>query len=134
MDDIIEIGDDGIFEIPSPTRIPITFDTDQNENDFIESNSPSFSIPEPPDTYLKKIIDTLQPGEYKILESSNDNMIVVILMLFEGEIVENCKAFKSHVEISTNKIRKLSVDIPECNIYSATSASYNNIIYIQIKK
>ena len=134
MGDIIEIGDDGVFEIPSPTRIPISFDTDQNENDFIESNSPSFSIPESPDSFLKKFIDTLQPGEYKILESSNDKMVVIILMLLEGEIVENCKAFKSHIEISTNKSRKISVDIPDCNIYSATSASYNNIIYIQIKK
>ena len=139
MDEIIEIGNDGTFEIPSPTRIPITYHNSDDEEDLSKNqketgDSLNLKIPESADFYLKNMTEEIQPGNFKILESLSSDLIIVLLKLNVNETTINCKLFKTHIEISTSLNRILSVDIPTCNIHSATSATYNDVVLVQFNK
>lgn len=104
-DDIIEVGEDGTFNIPSPTKpspqVPKMIEPTEEE---IESALAELRS--------KNIYDSMSPGDYKIFEDKSSLLLVVKLAAEEVALkvhLGDSKDFK--ILTSANKI--YTVDLPK---------------------
>jgi hypothetical protein len=135
MTDILELGDDGSFEIPSIVSRKIDIDGDfknleEDEGEITANcNVASFG------RSFNDLVADIAPGNYKVLVSSISNLITVIIMLRESEQVASCKIQGKVVEVSTNSNRLYSVVLPIAFLpQTATSSTFGQFFYVQMKK
>ena len=122
--EVLEVGADGSFEIPSPTRITIEEDSDDERNP--ESYSPGpLSIPviekssdeqlsfvEDSTTTFSSLIGDISPGGYKLYQSRGNNCLVVLIRLEKEEKPEKLFVFDKSIEVQSSINRTLCVDLP----------------------
>ena len=127
--EILELCDDGSFEIPSPVREKLAAETE-----FEEIPEASFKMETFTRTF-KDLISEIAPGGYKVRESGNSNLVTVVIMMQDGEKVETCKVQRNGIEVSTDQNRLYSVSVPiAIRPQSSTSSSFENFLYVQMKK
>ena len=138
--EILEMGVDGTFEIPSPSRAMIEDDSDD------ETTTPT-SFKEVKDTdgklaYIqssnhtfKNLIADIAPGGFKVMESKSSNAIIVVIILGEKEKAEKLNVFAKSIEVETSNKRIVTVDlIVDVDIKTAVASSYDSILCVNIKK
>ena len=137
MSDIIEVGDDGCFDIPAPTRIKIVDSDDEVEEEssgFIEDSGFLSYVQDSQQTF-KELISDILPGGYKILESQKSNSIIAVIVLDLDEKAEKLSLLGRSIEVETTKNRILSLELPtRVDMRTGTSSSFQNILYLNIKK
>jgi hypothetical protein len=105
-DDVLEIGDDGAFDIPIPASKPKTIpyssvDVAENENDGI--STPSIS--------LKTVFESIQPGEYKIYKS--DQLLTIVIRLGENISPVNYALGENILVIELSNKKFLRISLPQ---------------------
>lgn len=102
-EDIIEIGNDGSFNIPSPTK--------QKDKEY--------KLIEPSEEAIEKILrsvlardafDSMSPGEYKIFKDNES--LVIFVRIGEEEKPCGTKLVNDNLVIDTTANRSFTVDLP----------------------
>ena len=134
--EILELGSDGSFEIPSPTRTKVLIEDSDDEAECKEDKfSPVAVQTESFNHAFKDLIADMLPGDFRVLESANTRSLTIAVMLDENEKVEHCMIRGNLIEILTGNKKNYSVEVPD-NIQpqGATSSSFGSFIYVQVKK
>ena len=141
--EILELGEDGSFEIPSPTRLKIEEDSDDEVENcnikertiFKEDKECVLGFVENPTQSFKELIADLTPGSFKIMDSKNSGSIIVLIAFEEKEKATKVYVSNTKVEVKSSKERTFTVDLPiEVEPKTATSATFENFIYVNAKK
>lgn len=111
-DEILEVGEDGAFEIVStqpvkqkPVALP-NYDIKYNdEEDFAAEN--------------EEILDTINPGEFKVYKSNG--FVFVLIKLHAGEEISQAGCAAQEVQVSTHSGKKYSVSLKDVDAVDMNS-------------
>ena len=127
--DIIEIGEDGTFEIPQTRTqsVPIARFSHQEEN--VQNVSASDQT----EKHLT-VLESIYPGEYKLFLNHASGALNLILHLKDNEIVKSVDVSRNTVLFQIDGSKQLSVPLPvSVDVSSATSKSFQKYVTVQMK-
>jgi sarcosine oxidase gamma subunit len=145
-DDVLELGADGTFEIPSPKKKPkpapepkvVTKVCNKTDDSAATTKAPSVTVNKSEavavSTPKKSVLDDIGPGEFKVYRAKDNKALHVIVRVEEGQTAEK-------VEISENKLyigikganKEIVVDLPQ-NVRpeTASSKTYKDYVTIEV--
>lgn len=127
--DIIEIGEDGTFEIPKPTKKPVKMQTEI----FIEKVKPNKEA-EKELQQPTSVLDSISSGEYKIFRSKSTGMVDVIVHLQEDENLKEVNVSQYAILIDLQGGKDLQIPLPfQVASNTAESTMYQKYITIRVK-
>jgi hypothetical protein len=102
-DDILEVGEDGAFEIVTqPVKQPAValpnYDMKYNDEEDVAAEN-------------EEMLDTINPGEFKIYKSNG--FVFVLVKLHAGEEISKAGCAAQEVQISTQSGKKYSVSLKD---------------------
>lgn len=143
-DDVIELGPDGTFDIPSPknSRQNISNKLDQimSEKKEEEVEDPAASFVPPQINLSDEVLAKIQPGEYRVYlhkgKTKQQQQYVIVVHLLSSQKPE-VKAYASHITISCSEspaalkidISKLDVDVKTTHVQH-----WNDFLTIRLSK
>lgn len=107
-DDVIELGEDGAFDIPVSVQAPkftkIAIVEEDSDDDLV--------YPDPPaeNSFNSSIIDSLSAREYKLFKSGNT--LFLILKLHDDELVKTVSLLGHQLRIVSTASEESKIDIP----------------------
>jgi len=105
-DDIIELGDDGAFELPSPSHkasiTPITLSDPDLAHDPLPSSPSSSSI-----------LESLSAGEFKCFLCDNVLDVIIKLDTSQDETIHSIEVTKDVLRLCTSSGSTLTIDLSE---------------------
>lgn len=136
-DDVLEIGEDGAFNIPSPPSKPSqqffadTFPNDQQSADHADPPSQSKSNPIENEPQIP--FSEISFGEYKIFRNS-ENEMVVIARVGKDTTPTTFHANDKTLVIVSNSGGALKIDLPvEVDPAHVNSKHHNELVIIKLK-
>ena len=131
--DIIEIGEDGTFEIPETASIKIPYSekmkASETQNELggeIAKDNNSVAIDH-------SILESLSSGEYKVLLDRSSGKVSVILCLHEEEVFQSIRISQNAISVDLECNKHIYIPLPSpVDTGSATSKSYKNYVTIQV--
>ncbi len=130
MEDVIELGADGTFEIPQAAKIP-------SQKSQWYDDAKNIQYTESPETEFENVIRGLGNNAFKIMKSNNPNVYVIIVKLLESEICLDCLVSNTTIDVVTSNNRTLRINLPQdVNIdpKTATSTSWKELVTIKINQ
>jgi hypothetical protein len=108
-DEIIELGEDGTFDITTTVSVK------QATTEQIDYNTYDWSRVENLDKL--ELVKELLPNEYAVYQKENGKVLWVILMLAEGDKLKEVVYRKNRLHVMLASDQKFDVELPEnCNI------------------
>lgn len=107
-DDVIELGEDGAFDIPVSVQAPkftkIAIVEEDSDDDVV--------YPDPPveNVFNTSVIDSLGAKEYKMFK--NDKTLFLIFKLGEVELVKSVSLLGQQFRITTTAGEECKIEIP----------------------
>jgi hypothetical protein len=145
-DEVLELGADGTFEIPSPVKkakpvsVPkvVTKIDDKTDDSGAKATVSSGNVKKDDVatvcTQKLSVLDDIGPGEFKIYQAKDKKTLHVIVRLEDGQTTEK-------VEISENKLyigikgasKEIVVELPQ-NVRpdTASSQTYKDYVTIEV--
>ena len=127
--DIIEISDDGTFEIPSTPRVNPCLEIrkqSQSVTDHITDDAGR------QDSNL--IFESIYPGEYKIFHNKSLGTMHVMLCLRDEEVLKVLQVSKTTLLVIMDGDSRLNIVLPvPIDSHSAISKSFGKYIIVQCK-
>jgi hypothetical protein len=136
-DDVIELGADGTFDIPSPpkNRPPAA-----SKLDFIPPASNTSTQEEapfaPPQISLSdEMLQQIKPGEFRVYAQKASKQTYIVLHLLTADKPE-VKAYASHVTVSSAHAKCLKIDISKLDVDVKTThvQHWNDFLTIRFSK
>mmetsp|Transcript_37899 Transcript_37899/g.70608 ORF Transcript_37899/g.70608 Transcript_37899/m.70608 type:complete len:132 (-) Transcript_37899:361-756(-) len=106
-DDVIELGADGTFDIPSPpkNRPPVSSHLDSVEPTFVP---PQISLSD-------EILQQIKPGEFRVYLNKSTKQTYIVVHLLSTQKPE-VKAYESYISVSCSDGQCLKIDISGLNV------------------
>jgi hypothetical protein len=131
--DIIEVGEDGTFEIPETVTKKFLhaekLKTSEAHEEVIgktanENNSTGHD---------HSILKSLSAGEYKVLRDPSSGKVNAILCLHNKEVSKSIRISQNAISVDLEGNNHIYIPLPSpVDTASATSKSYKNYITIQV--
>ena len=139
-DDVIELGADGTFDIPSPPKNSRR-DTANKLDQITSEEDPAASFVPPQISLSDEILAKIQPGEYRVYQhkdkgSKKQQQHVVVVHLLASQKPE-VKAYASHITVSCpDSTSALKIDISKLNVDVSTThvQHWNDFLTIRLSK
>jgi hypothetical protein len=137
MCDVIELGDDGAFEMPMPPPSAKGSGVAGNVND------PENAAGSENDPYLEdaaanalKGVAAISPGGYKIYDEHDARALsIVVRFETEEERVKGCRVSSAQVEVTTSAGTTMTVPLVNAvKPGSATCTTAENVVVIRVNK
>ena len=128
--DVIEIGEDGTFEIPMTRAAKPTTDS-------INVEKAKFSLPEvimvEQDTRQPSVLDIIGAGEYKVFRKKSTTTIYVLVCLHDNESMKAVSVSQNAVLINLEGEKQLEIPLPSpVNASSAISKVFKKYVTVQV--
>ena len=128
--DVIEIGEDGTFEIPMTRAAKPTTDS-------INVEKAKFSLPEvimvEQDTRQPSVLDIIGAGEYKVFRNKSTTTIYVLVCLHDNESMKAVSVSQNAVLINLEGEKQLEIPLPSpVNASSAISKVFKKYVTVQV--
>lgn len=128
--DIIEIGEDGTFEIPE-SRSQKCFSSAQISHR--EETIPTFPVSDEEVKHLTAL-ESIYPGEYKVFCNHATGAVNLLLHLKDNEIVKSADVSRNAVLFHIDGNKQLNIPLPvSVDISSAMSKSFKQYVTVQMK-
>ena len=132
--DIIEIGEDGTFEIPETASIKIPYSEKPKTSETHEELVGESAIDNNSAALDDSILKSLSSGEYKVLLDRSSGKVSVILCLHEEEVFQSIRISQNAISVDLEFNKHIYIPLPSpVDTDSATSKSYKNYVTIQVK-
>lgn len=127
--DIIEIGEDGTFEIPQ-TRTQIIPNAQYSYEEKIVQIIP---VTDQKDKHLS-VLESIYPGEYKLYRNYASGALNLILHSKHNETVESVNVSRNCVLVKIDGAKQLSIPLPVLvDVSSAVSKSFEKYVTVEMK-
>ena len=128
--DVIEIGEDGTFEIPMTRAAKPTTDS-------INVEKAKFSLPEvimvEQDTRQPSVLDIIGAGEYKVFRNKSTTTIYVLVCLHDNESMKAVSVSQNAVLINLEGEKQLEIPLPSpVNASTAISKVFKKYVTVQV--
>lgn len=131
--DIIEVGEDGTFEIPETVSNRFLYaeklKTSEAHEEIIgntanENNSAGHD---------HSILKSLSAGEYKVLRDPSSGKVNAILCLHDKEVFQSIRISQKAISVDLEGNNHIYIPLPSpVDTATATSKSYKNYVTIQV--
>jgi hypothetical protein len=131
--DIIEVGEDGTFEIPETVSNKFLYaeklKTSEAQEEVIgntanENNSTGQN---------HSILKSLSAGEYKVLRDPSSGKVNVILCLHDKEVFKSIRISQNSISVDLEGNNHIYIPLPSpVDTATATSKSYKNYVTIHV--
>ena len=126
-DEIIEIGEDGTFDIPSMVR-------NIKESIIIQSTE-NVSCLENPGIEISRMVANLDLHSYKFFQLGKSSTILLICKIEVGNNVLSCNVSSNTIIVSTTEGVELSIPSTiQMKPESAKASVFEDLIYIKLEK
>jgi hypothetical protein len=137
-DDVIELGADGTFDIPSP---PKHRPTAASQLDFVPPETVTATEPEkssftPPQISLTdEMLQQIKPGEFRVYFNKTTRQTYVVVHLLAAEKPE-VKVYESHLTVSSPDSKCLKIDVSKIDVDVKTThvQHWNDFLTIRFSK
>lgn len=127
--DIIEIGEDGTFEIPQTRKQSIP----NVQFSHAEKTVQTVPVTDHEDKHLS-VLESIYPGEYKLFRNHASGALNLILHLKDNETVKSVDVSRKSVLIQIDGCKQLSIPLPVLvDVSSAVSKSFEKYVTVQMK-
>jgi hypothetical protein len=127
--DIIEIGEDGTFEIPQTRTQNIPNAQFSHQEDTLQT----FPVCDQKEKHLNAL-ESIYPGEYKLFRNHASGALNLILHLKDDEIVKSVDVSRDSVIFQIDGSKQLSVPLPVLvDVSTAISKSFQKYVTVQMK-
>ena len=128
-DDVIELGEDGSFDISTPPKIKKQREQQKQQQQQQEEQINSFNSQNIPS---EEILNLVSKGEYKIFSSKNSKEIFLIIHLEEDERIQKVYLKDDQIIIELNE-NSFTIDISNLSIDKTTIHSTQWKDYLTFK-
>jgi hypothetical protein len=137
-DDVIELGADGTFDIPSP---PKHRPTAASQLDFVPPETVTATEPEkssftPPQISLTdEMLQQIKPGEFRVYFNKTTRQTYIVVHLLAAEKPE-VKVYESHLTVSSPDSKCLKIDVSKIDVDVKTThvQHWNDFLTIRFSK
>jgi hypothetical protein len=127
--DIIEIGEDGTFEIPQTRTQSIPNTQFFHQGETLQN----FPVSGQKEKHLT-VLESIYPGEFKVFRNHASGALNLILHLKDNEIVKSVDVSRNIVLFQIDESKQLSVPLPVLvDVSSAISKSFQKYVTVQMK-
>jgi hypothetical protein len=144
-DDVIELGADGTFDIPSPpkhSRHMVASKLDHIPKEETREEEEAAFVP-PQISLSDEILQQIHPGEYRVYQSKTSapqqcqHKYIVVHLLSAQKKKPEVKAYESHITVSSAEDSSaLKIDISKLNVDVKTThvQHWNDFLTIRFSK
>ena len=131
--DIIEVGEDGTFEIPEPVSNKFLYaeklKTSEAHEEIIGNTANENNSTGDDNSILKSV----SAGEYKVLRNPSSGKVSVILCLHDKEVFQSIRISQNAISVDLEGNNHIYIPLPSpVDTTTATSESYKNYVSIQV--
>ena len=129
--DIIEIGEDGTFEIPITKNVKSLDKVDTSVAE--KTKCKDFSLPDVA-AEQNSVLDYVGPGEFKIFRNQSSGTVYALVCLQDDECVKSVSISQNSIliELIGNKKTEIPLSVP-VNASTAVSKQFRKYITVQVK-
>ena len=129
--DIIEIGEDGTFEIPITKNVKSLDKVDTSVAE--KTKCKDFSLPDVA-AEQNSVLDYVGPGEFKIFRNQSSGTVYGLVCLQDDECVKSVSISQNSIliELIGNKKTEIPLSVP-VNASTAVSKQFRKYITVQVK-
>lgn len=114
-DEILEVGEDGVFEITSTKTVKQVTIAQPNYDDV------KFNDDEEELAHKEELLNSINPGEYKIYKSSG--FVFILMKLNDGDIVHKVSSTPQEISVETKLHPKLIISLRNIDPISSKSGT-----------
>lgn len=131
--DIIEVGEDGTFEIPETISRKFLYAEKLRTSEALEEIIGNTAKENNSTEHDHSILKSLSSGEYKVLRDPSSGKVNVILCLHDKEVFESIRISQNAVSVHLEGNNHIYIPLPSpVDTATATSKSYKNYVTIQV--
>ena len=133
LSDIIEVGEDGTFEIPETASKKIFYSEKVKTSETFEELTQETTNENNYTAQDHSILKSLSVGEYKVFRDRSSGKVSVILCLHEGEVFQSIRISQNAISVDLEGNKHIYIPLPSpVDSGSAISKSYKNYVTIQV--
>mmetsp|Transcript_1696 Transcript_1696/g.2674 ORF Transcript_1696/g.2674 Transcript_1696/m.2674 type:complete len:137 (+) Transcript_1696:70-480(+) len=111
-DDVIEIGEDGAFDIPSPEKVaPKVQPAHVSSKVKVESSNVDTDT-----ISSEQILETVPKGEYKVFSNEKSREVHIVLHLLNEEAPSDIKLLSNELRVSFSEAKSFVIDVSSLGV------------------